>query len=120
MTLYITLHFGSNIEVDVCNVYCRQRSNLDLLPTIENNSGRLLILSGDFNAHHPIIEPWCNLSNPRGRHIAQVVEDFEEVRLHGEALATHTAGGRHDLTLTLNERDHISALCRVPELLSDH
>ncbi|KAG0717925.1 RNA-directed DNA polymerase from mobile element jockey [Chionoecetes opilio] len=120
-SLCVTLHMDRSTKVDVCNVYCRQRSQLDLLPTLENNQRRLLVLSGDYNAHHPLLEPWSDGgSNPRGCHIIHMLEEFEELKLHGASQPTHIAGGRLDLTLTVNDSGHLTSVCGVHELMSDH
>lgn len=81
----------------------------------------MLVLSGDFNAHHPILEPWGGgVSNSRGRHLVQMMEDFEELQLHGAASPTHIGCGRLDLTLTVNDSDCVQNVNGIPELLSDH
>ncbi|KAK8393568.1 hypothetical protein O3P69_006717 [Scylla paramamosain] len=56
-SLCVTVHVDSSVSVDVYNVYCRQRSNLDLLSSVTHNGGGFLVLSEDFNAHHPLLEP---------------------------------------------------------------
>lgn len=47
------------------------------------------------------------VSNNRGLHITQVFEDFDELQLRDEFKPTHLAGGRLDLTLTMNDSDHV-------------
>ena len=46
-SLCVTLHLDIAHGIDVYNVYCRQRSHLNLLPLLENNDGRPVLLSGD-------------------------------------------------------------------------
>ena len=85
-TLCVTLHLSHAQGINLYNVYCRQRSQLNLLPLLESNDGRPILLSGDFNAHHQLLEPWgSGTVNQRGRHIIQVLDEFPAVALHGTA-----------------------------------
>lgn len=120
--LSVTLHFD-NTNVDVHNVYCRQRSRLNLMSVLERHHGRPTLLTGDFNAHHPVLEPWQNdVTNQRGHHIVHMLEEFDSMTLHGEPQATHIAGGRLDLALSVNADNRGLDITSesVTELLSDH
>lgn len=120
-SLCVTLHLGGDGTLDVYNVYCRQRAQLNLLPLLEDGGGRPALLSGDFNAHHPLLEPWGGgVINQRGRHLTHVLEEFPALILHGTPQPTHIAGGRLDLTLTAHGSGQPLPVRLVPELLSDH
>ncbi|MPD01402.1 hypothetical protein E2C01_096927 [Portunus trituberculatus] len=56
-SLGVTVHIGYATKIDIYNVYCRQRSTLNLQPVMEDNGGRTTVFSGDFNAHHDALEP---------------------------------------------------------------
>ncbi|XP_045112511.1 uncharacterized protein LOC123505358 [Portunus trituberculatus] len=119
-TLCVTLHLGRTYKLNIYNVYCRQRSTLDLLPLLEDPNMTPTLLSGDFNAHHPLHEPWGDGNvNQRGRHITQVLEDFAAAAvLHGEPRPTHIAGGRLDLIIMVNGDGQNMDVEGVPELLN--
>ncbi|MPC45609.1 hypothetical protein E2C01_039314 [Portunus trituberculatus] len=105
-SLSVTVHLDNTTKVDIENVYCRQGSHLNPTPLLEHNQGRLTLFAGDFNAHHPVLEPWNGGNNSqRGQYIAHVLEDIEDVKLHGEPQAMHIAGGRLDLLLTINAKN---------------
>ena len=121
-SLSVTLHF-ENTKLDVTNVYCRPRSYLNLMPVLEYNNGRPTLLTGDFNAHHPALEPWqSGVTNQRGQHIVHMLEEFETITLHGDPQATHIAGGRLDLAISVNASTRGLDITSesVPELLCDH
>ena len=120
-SLGVTIHIDHATKIDIYNVYCRQRSTLNLQPVMEDNDGRTTLLSGDFNAHHDALEPWNNgPGNQRGRHITQVLREFPEVMLLGPPHPTHIAGGRLDLTFLVNGGGQQVEVHSIPELLSDH
>ncbi|KAK8389688.1 hypothetical protein O3P69_008993 [Scylla paramamosain] len=119
-SLCVTLHLSHVPATDVYNAYCRHRSNLNLFPLLENNDGRPVLLRGDFNAHHPLLEARSGGVNQRGRHITQLLEDFPAAVLHGEPHPTHITGGRLNLTIMMNGDGQDVQVTPVPDLLSDH
>ncbi len=115
------LHLGHAPAIDMYNVYCQQRSNLNIFPLLKNADGSPVLLSGDLNAHHPLFEPWSGGSvNQGGQHITQMLEGLPVVMLHSKPCPTHIAGGSLDLTITVNGDSQDVQVTPVPELLSDH
>ena len=89
------------------NVYSRPAcGNLDMSEVCASAEQDLVIIGGDFNAHHPIIAP-TRRSDAAGRHIASVLESCPEIALLNDPEPTHVRGGVLDLTFataTLGER----------------
>ncbi|XP_050714974.1 uncharacterized protein LOC126997803 [Eriocheir sinensis] len=78
-----------------------------------------MLVAGDFNAHHPILQS-VSRPNPAGRHLAAVLEDLPEVVLLNNGEDTHVRGGRLDLTLVSRALATGSSWRVHPTLTSDH
>ena len=72
-------------------------NNLDLTQLFTYASANPTIILGDFNAHHPIL---CSTrdTTEEGEHIAYALNYFPEIALLNSGQATHTRGGRLDLS----------------------
>ncbi|MPC70372.1 hypothetical protein E2C01_064618 [Portunus trituberculatus] len=97
-------------------------------PNIDFTAGELfsttyqekVVIGGDFNAHHPTINPNVNQANPTGTHIATLLDKMPENTLITEAEATHVRGGTLDLTFVSTNLTPNVHWNLHPTLTSDH
>ncbi|MPC63844.1 hypothetical protein E2C01_057950 [Portunus trituberculatus] len=120
--LALELHVGS-LWLLVYNIYRSQRHQLEAGELLTLAAHTSLLVGGDFNAHHAVLHS-LSRANEAGRHLAVLLEDVPYVRLLNTGEATHTWGGRLDLTLVLRdlaagaawrERDVTEALQRAAD-----
>ena len=101
------------------NIYKKpQNRMLEIGEVCALASQELILIGGDFNAHHPILS--SPKTNEAGIHIAEVLESCPEIALLNNGEPTHTRGGRLDLTLvtaTLSPRVRWEV---DPTITSDH
>ena len=108
------VHCGDNVEVLALkmqvggrplllyNIYRSQRHTLEAGELVTLASQVSLLVAGDFNAHHPVLlSP--SPANATGRHLAALLEDVPHIHLLNTGEATHTRGGRLDLTLVSSD-----------------
>lgn len=79
-----------------------------------------MIIGGDFNAHHPNLNPNNRKVNPTGTQIVSLLEQIPEVTLVTEPQATHIQGGTLDLTLVSTDLYPDIQWRLHPTLTSDH
>ena len=114
----LELHVGG-LRLLVYNLYRSQRHQLEAGELLTLAAHTSLLVGGDFNAHHPVLHS-PSQANEAGRHLAVLLEDVPHVRLLNTGEATHTRGGRLDLTLVSGDLA-AGATWRVhPTLTSDH
>ena len=98
LALKITLQ---NTSLEIYNIYRKithgSQGDLDLTQLFAHASSTSTLITGDFNAHHPLLSSVSN-SNEAGEHIAQVLDDFQDISILNNGQATHIRGGRLDLT----------------------
>ena len=82
----------------VYNLYRSQRHCLDSRELLTLASHTSLLVGGDFNAHHPRLHSVLP-TNTTGRHLSTLLEEIPHIKLLNTREATHTRGGRLDLTL---------------------
>ena len=117
-TMAVELHVGAH-PLTVYNVYRSQRYRLvagELLTLATHTS---LLVGGDFNAHHPILQS-VSPTNRTGRHLASLLEDVPDIHLLNSGEATHVHGGRLDLTLVSSDLTPGATWQVHPTLTSDH
>ncbi|KAK4322663.1 hypothetical protein Pmani_006564 [Petrolisthes manimaculis] len=103
----------------VYNIYRSQRHQLEAGELLSLASHSSVLVAGDLNAHHPMLQS-PSPTNETGRHLAVLLEDIPHVRLLNTGEATHTRGGRLDLTLVSSDLA-VDAIWQVhPTLTSDH
>ena len=125
------VHCGDNVEVLALkmqvggrplllyNIYRSQRHTLEAGELVTLASQVSLLVAGDFNAHHPVLlSP--SPANATGRHLAALLEDVPHIHLLNTGEATHTRGGRLDLTLVSSDLRAGATWQVHPTLTSDH
>ncbi|KAG0723862.1 hypothetical protein GWK47_041812 [Chionoecetes opilio] len=80
---------------------------------------RSLLVAGDFNAHHPILQS-VSATNRTGRHLAVLLEEVPHIHLLNTGEPTHVRGGRLDLTLVSGDLAAGASWQVHPTLTSDH
>ena len=76
----------------VYNIYRSQRHELEAGELLTLASHVSLLVAGDFNAHHPMLQS-PSPANETCRHFAVLLEDVPHVRLLNTRETTHTRGG---------------------------
>lgn len=112
--LAVNLHVGPS-TICIYNIYRAPQHQLEIAELF-NSNGPMLI-GGDFNAHHGILQ--SNYVNRTGRHLASTLEETN-VHLLNSGEPTHEAGGRLDLTLVTPDLASHSKWWIHPTLTSDH
>lgn len=107
------------LEVAIYNIYSGPGRQLEAGEVLSLATHVNILVAGDFNAHHPILQS-VSRPNPAGRHLAAVLEDLPEVVLLNNGEATHVRGGRLDLTLVSRALATGSSWRVHPTLTSDH
>ncbi|MEL6802231.1 MAG: reverse transcriptase domain-containing protein, partial [Bacteroidota bacterium] len=108
----------ANQDLTCYNLYKHPEGALDLCEIFNQASSEPTIISGDFNAHHPIL---CSTKTSEdGEHIASLLDDFPEVCLLNNGEPTHILGGRLDLTFSSTPLRDDARWQVHPTLTSDH
>ncbi|XP_068250172.1 uncharacterized protein [Palaemon carinicauda] len=109
-TLTVTLTL-LNQKVDIYNIYRKinreEPGELQLTQLFAYTERPPTLISGDFNAHHPILSS-PSMTNLSGDHIAFVLEEFEGVALLNTRQPTHLRGGTLDLTFVTTAIRHLT------------
>ncbi|XP_063854131.1 uncharacterized protein LOC135096523 [Scylla paramamosain] len=116
--LALELQVGS-LPLLVYNVYRSQRHQLEAGELLTLASHSSLLVAGDLNAHHPMLQS-PSPANETGRHLAVLLEEIPHVCLLNTGEATHTRGGRLDLTLVSSDLAAGATWQVHPTLTSDH
>lgn len=86
-------------KVALYNVYRKQNVPFTVGELFSTVHYEVVIIGGDFNAHHPHLNPNIGKVNPAGTQIISLLQQMPEVTLVAEPQATHVRGGTLDLTL---------------------
>ncbi|KAG0724392.1 hypothetical protein GWK47_040645 [Chionoecetes opilio] len=114
----VELHVGG-LDLTVYNLYRSQRHQLEAGELLTMASHTSLLVAGDFNAHHPILQS-VSATNRTGRHLAVLLEEVPHIHLLNTGEPTHVRRGRLDLTLVSGDLA-AGASCQVhPTHTSDH
>ncbi|KAG0721892.1 hypothetical protein GWK47_045536 [Chionoecetes opilio] len=89
--LAVDLHVGG-LELTVYNLYRSQRHQLEAGELLTMASHTSLLVAGDFNAHHPILQS-VSATNLTGRHLAVLLEEVPHIHLLNTGEPTHVRGG---------------------------
>ncbi|XP_068223538.1 uncharacterized protein [Palaemon carinicauda] len=117
LSIQITL---VNTTLTVHNIYKASHKHIDATLLFATADTENTVISGDFNAHHTFLNS-TQPTNPTGTHLAAVRVDFDRVKLLNDTnIATHSAGGRLDLTFVSENLVPGSTWDLYPVLLSDH
>ena len=117
-TLATKIHL-QNQTFTLYNIYKSPRHTLDLTEVFEMGVHENILIAGDFNAHHPILNSITD-TNWDGHHINTLLDEIPEMYLANSGEPTHIRGGRLDLVfLPTYLRDQTSWLVH-PTLTSDH
>ncbi|KAG7169518.1 putative RNA-directed DNA polymerase from mobile element jockey-like 55, partial [Homarus americanus] len=105
----------ANDSLVVYNIYKPPPKRLEAGELLTQATQELVLIAGDFNAHHPTINPTTSM-NQDGHHLVELLTDVPEITLINTGEPTHILGGTLDLTFISTEL--------VPEvddeLTSDH
>ncbi|XP_068235755.1 uncharacterized protein [Palaemon carinicauda] len=101
------------------NIYNSTRKSLEAENLFASISVSNAILAGDLNAHHPFLN--SPSTNPTGRHLYSLLQDFPNVALLNRLPATtHIAGGTLDLMFIPRALHNTASWMLHPSLASDH
>ncbi|KAG0715522.1 hypothetical protein GWK47_011794 [Chionoecetes opilio] len=89
--LAVELHVGG-LEITVYNLYRSQRHQLEAGELLTMALHTSLLVAGDFNAHHPILQS-VSATNLTGRHLAVLLEEVPHIHLLNTGEPTHVRGG---------------------------
>ncbi|KAG0727772.1 hypothetical protein GWK47_033940 [Chionoecetes opilio] len=110
--LAVELHVGG-LELTVYNLYRSQRHQLEAGELLTMASQTSLLLAGDFNAHHPILQS-VSATNLRGRHLAVLLEEVSHIHLLNTGEPTHVRRGATGPHLGVG--DHYATLTAAPPI----
>ena len=117
LAVTITLQNGN---LDIYNIYRNiHHGELDLIQLGAHASNTNTLITGDFNAHHPVLSS-PSPTNDAGEHIAHLLQDFHNISIINNGEATHIRGGRLDLTFITATLRTITDWKVHPTLMSDH
>ena len=116
--LALELQLGP-LLLPVYNVYRSQRHELEAGELLTLASHSSLLVAGDLNAHHPLLQS-ASPTNPTGRHLAALIEEIPHLHLLNTGEPTHVRGGRLDLTLVSGDLAAGATWQVHPTLTSDH
>ena len=92
---------------------------LDLSEVFSLSMHEDILIAGDFNAHHPILNS-KGPTNEDGSHISHLLEELPEITLLNNGEATHLRGGRLDLAFIPTYLKNSSKWEIHSHLVSDH
>ena len=110
-----------NTNLTIYNIYRNwANNNLDLTQLFTAASNQPTLILGDFNAHHPILNSIRDTTE-EGEHINFTLENFPEMTILNNGIATHIRGGRLDLAfINTNLRQFASWQIDKSICQSDH
>ena len=103
----------------VYNVYSSGRSDLDVTELFSVADVGRVIVGGDFNAHHEMLNS-ITTTNNAGRHLASLLEEYDEVKLLNTGEPTHLQGNALDLIFASAALAEGAQWQVHPTLTSDH
>ncbi|KAG7164024.1 putative RNA-directed DNA polymerase from mobile element jockey-like 53, partial [Homarus americanus] len=104
----------ANDSLVVYNIYKPPPKRLEAGELLTQATQELVLIAGDFNAHHPTINSTTRMSQV-GHHLVELLTDVPEITLINTGEPTHILGGTLDLTFISTELVPID-----DELTSDH
>ncbi|KAG7171997.1 RNA-directed DNA polymerase from mobile element jockey-like 24 [Homarus americanus] len=114
----IRIHLANDSLV-VYNIYKPPPKRLEADALLTQATQELVLIAGDFNAHHPTINPTTTL-NQNGHYLMELLTDFPEITLINTGEPTHILGGTLDLTFISTEFVPVAQWEVDDELTSDH
>ncbi|KAG7157175.1 RNA-directed DNA polymerase from mobile element jockey-like 4, partial [Homarus americanus] len=91
-----------NDSLVVYNIYKPPTKRLEAGELLTQATQELVLIAGDFNAHHPTINSTTRM-NLDGRHLVELLTDVPEITLINTGEPTHILGGTLDLTFISTE-----------------
>lgn len=107
------------LEVAIYDIYSGPGGQLEASEVLSLTTYINVLVSGDFNAHHPILQ-FVSRPNPSGRYLVAVLEDLSKVVLLINGEPTHVRGVRVDLTLVSRDLATGASWWVHPTLTTDH
>ncbi|KAG7158000.1 RNA-directed DNA polymerase from mobile element jockey-like 2 [Homarus americanus] len=114
----IRIHLANDSLV-VYNIYKPPTKRLEAGELLTQATQELVLIAGDFNAHHPTINSTTRM-NLDGRHLVELLTDVPEITLINTGEPTHILGGTLDLTFISTELVPVAQWEMDDELTSDH
>ena len=108
-----------DISIKIYNIYNHINSDLDLGTLFANAENDNYVIGGDFNAHHAALGS-ISPTNPAGRNIASMLDEFPTITLLNNGEPTHNRGNNLDLTFISESLKHNAEWAIHPTLTSDH
>ncbi|KAG7160423.1 RNA-directed DNA polymerase from mobile element jockey-like 33, partial [Homarus americanus] len=114
----VRIHLANGSLV-VYNIYKPPTKRLEAGELLTQATQELVLIAGDFNAHHPTINstPRMNLD---GHHLVELLTDVPEITLINTGEPTHILRGTLDLTFISTELVPVAQWEINDELTSDH
>ncbi|KAG7176703.1 putative RNA-directed DNA polymerase from mobile element jockey-like 87, partial [Homarus americanus] len=97
----VRIHLANDSLV-VYNIYKPPPKRLEAGELLTQATQELVLIAGDFNAHHPTINP-TTTKNQDGHHLVELLTDVPEITLINTGEPTHILGGTLDLTFISTE-----------------
>lgn len=117
--LGVTITTKNNI-IRIYNIYKNPNTDFIARERLSTAQYDTVIIAGDFNAHHPRLNPSLGKTNPTGTHLTDLLDQTPEISLMTEPQATHIKGGTLDLTLVSTDLYPNAHWNIHPTLTSDH
>ncbi|KAG7157184.1 putative Endonuclease-reverse transcriptase-containing protein 4 [Homarus americanus] len=115
----VLIHLANDSLV-VYNIYKPPPKRLEAGELLTQAIQELVLIVGDFNAHHPTINSTTTM-NKDGHHLIELLTDVPEITLINTGEPTYILGGTLDLTFISTELVPVAAQWEVDdELTSDH
>ncbi|KAG7157442.1 RNA-directed DNA polymerase from mobile element jockey-like 25 [Homarus americanus] len=114
----VRIHLANDSLV-VYNIYKPPPKRLEAGELLTQATQELVIIAGDFNAHHPTINPTTTM-NYDDHHLMELLTDVPEITLINTGEPTHILGGTLDLTFISTELVPLAQWEVDDELTSDH
>ena len=106
-------------SLKIYNIYKQIRAELDLEELCQTTQHEEIIIAGDFNAHHSILNSQSP-TNQAGRNIFQCLENVPHISILNTGETTHQRGNVLDLTL-ISTTLKANAQWKIhPSITSDH
>ncbi|KAG7172481.1 RNA-directed DNA polymerase from mobile element jockey-like 9, partial [Homarus americanus] len=97
----VRIHLA-NDDLVVYNIYKPPTKRLEAGELLTQATQELVLIAGDFNAHHPTINSTTRM-NLDDRHLVELLRDVPEITLINTGETTHILGGTLDLTFISTE-----------------
>ncbi|KAG7157142.1 putative RNA-directed DNA polymerase from mobile element jockey-like 52, partial [Homarus americanus] len=114
----VRIHLANDSLV-VYNIYKPPTKRLEAGELLTQATQELVLIAGDFNAHHPTINSTTRM-NLDGHHLLELLTDVPEKTLSNTGEPMHILGGTLDLTFISTELVPVAQWEIDDELTSDH